>query len=1076
MRLYIFLLCFLFLSCVSRKKMAKDWHAIESVFKNAPDSLQTSVYWYWVSDNISKEGVIKDLQAMKKVGINRAFIGNIGLAEIPKEKWGTVQIFSDEWWDIVHTALKTATALDIDIGMFNGPGWSQSGGPWVQENQAMRYLYAADTLVVGETTFNSKVGNYPVNLQLGNVLAFKVPKEYHLTLANNKPQISGDLNDSLGLLTDKQYNQPILLPSGRQSEVVFSLDKQFSARSLTIHPHHNPAAFNVTLEAKLNGQFVAVESFRIDRTNPAVNVGFEPYAPATVSFDVATSDTFRLVFDPIGGTAGITEIELTTTPKVEHSEEKRLAKMHPTPLPYWHHYLWDPQAEITDPAHAINPTEVKNLTEFLSDDGLLDWKVPAGEWIILQTGMLPTGAFNAPAVGGGQGLEIDKMSEKHVQAHFDNFIGEVLRRVPEEDRKTFKVVVQDSYETGGQNWTDAFDQKFKKAFGYDPKPYLPAYYGFVVGNQDISDRFLWDMRRFVADQVAYEFVGGFREISHQHGLTTWLENYGHWGFPGEFLQYGGQSDEVAGEFWSEGELGNIENRAASSAAHIYGKNKVSAESFTAAGNEFGRYPALFKERGDRFFAEGINNTLLHVYIHQPDDRLPGVNAWFGNDFNRSNTWFYEMDGFLAYLKRTNFLLQQGTYVADVAYFIGEDAPKMTGIQEPALPKGYDFDYINAEVIETRLRMVDGRFTLPDGLSYKILVLPPLETMRPELLRKIEQLVKMGGVVLGPKPVRSPSLQRYEKADQEVQEIANKLWGNIDGKTIKLNQYGAGKVLDGLSLEEAFIELETIPDVQLRAEDNVQYIHRRLEEGGDLYFLSNQSGQTINFDPIFRSSGKKPELWDGVTGLVRDLPEYTDNGTTTRVPLELHAHESAFVVFRNEPNTTISKAKNFPKPVNTIPVQGTWKVTFKRPDSTSFTKSFDQLWDWSKHPDKEVNYFSGSATYEITLPKIEMQDKKQRLVLNLGNAVAVARIFVNGKEVGPVWTTPYEMDITDFCQKQVNTIAIKVTNTWANNLIGEQQLPEDQRKLWTIVNTYQANSPLHSAGLLGPVSLKIYEGY
>src|SRR5690606_5376978 len=152
----------------------------------------------------------------------------------------------------------------------------------------------------------------------------------------------------------------------------------------------------------------------------------------------------------------------------------------------------------------------------------------------------------------------------------------------------------------------------------------------------------------------------------------------------------------------------------------------------AAGNVFGRYPALFKERGDRFFAEGINNTLLHVYIHQPNDKLPGVNAWFGNDFNRSNTWFYEMDGFMAYLKRTNFLLQQGTYVADVAYFIGEDAPKMTGIQEPSLPTGYDFDYINAEVIETRVRMVDGRFTLPDGLSYKILVLPPLETMRPEL--------------------------------------------------------------------------------------------------------------------------------------------------------------------------------------------------------------------------------------------------------------------------------------------------------------------------------------------------------
>jgi len=1074
MKLYFLLVCCLFSSCLSTNKLVKDWSAIETTFSHATDTIQTSVYWYWISDNISKEGVIKDLQAMKKVGINRAFIGNIGLDDIPAEKWGKVQIFSDQWWDILHTALKTATELNIDIGIFNGPGWSQSGGPWVKENQAMRYLYSVDTLVKGGISFNAKVGSYPNNLQLGNVLAFRVPKDYHFTLASNKPKASGNLEGDLGRLTDQQYNQSVLLPEGKQSEVVFSLNEPFSARSLTIYPHETPAAFEVQLEVKQQGQYIPVKSFRVDRTNPAVNVGFSPYAPTTVSFDAVTGDSFRLVFDGIRGKAGITEIELTTTPRVEHIEEKGFAKMHPTPLPYWHHYMWDRQAESTDPAHAIHPSEVKNLTEFLTKEGVLQWEVPEGEWIIMQTGMLPTGAFNAPAAGGGQGLEIDKMSEKHVQAHFDHFIGEILRRVPQKDRKTFKVIVQDSYETGGQNWTDEFAEKFEKKFGYDPKPYLPAYYGFVVGSQDESDRFLWDIRRFVADQVASEFVGGFRRVSHKHGLTTWLENYGHWGFPGEFLQYGGQSDEVAGEFWSEGELGDIENRAASSAAHIYGKTKVSAESFTAAGNVFGRYPALFKERGDRFFAEGINNTLLHVYIHQPDDRLPGVNAWFGNDFNRSNTWFYEMDGFLAYLKRTNFLLQQGTYVADVAYFIGEDAPKMTGIQEPSLPKGYDFDYMNTEVIETRMRMVNGRFTLPDGLSYKILVLPPLETMRPELLEKIEQLVREGGTVLGPRPLRSPSLQHGKTADQKVQELADKLWGSIDGKTVKRNVYGAGMVLSGLSLEEALKLTGTNPDVLMRAEDNVHYIHRRIENSGDIYFLSNQSGQEINFNPSFRISGKQPELWDAVTGQLRDLPEYQDNGTAITVPLNLPAQGSAFVIFRGQQKATRNAGVNFPKPIKSIAIDGNWEVTFTKPDSTSFVKSFDRLWDWSQHPDKEVNYFSGGATYEITLPSIGTEDKNHRMVLSLGKIIAVGRVFINGKEVGPVWTSPYEIDITDFCDEESNRLTIKVTNTWANHLIGEQQLADSERKLWTIVNPYNANSPLHSAGILGPVLIKVYE--
>ena len=92
--------------------------------------------------------------------------------------------------------------------------------------------------------------------------------------------------------------------------------------------------------------------------------------------------------------------------------------------------------------------------------------------------------------------------------------------------------------------------------------------------------------------------------------------------------------------------------------------------------------------------------MLHVYIHQPwEDRRPGVNAWFGTEFNRHNTWFDERPTWIDYLRRCCFLLQQGTRVADVAYFIGEDTPKMTGIRQPELPPGRDFDYINAEVIQ-----------------------------------------------------------------------------------------------------------------------------------------------------------------------------------------------------------------------------------------------------------------------------------------------------------------------------------------------------------------------------------------
>ena len=332
----------------------------------------------------------------------------------------------------------------------------------------------------------------------------------------------------------------------------------------------------------------------------------------------------------------IGDVVLSDVPAVERYAEKSLAKMWQTPHPMWDAYIWRDQPENCA-CLSVQPDAVQVLSSLVAADGALTWDVPKGKWVVMRTAMLPTGSKDAPAPKEGEGLETDKMSKKHIRAHFDNYLGVILDKIPAADRKTFKVVVEDSYETGGQNWTDDLIDDFKKAYGYDPVPYIPVLSGVVIGSQDISDRFLWDLRRLVADEVSYNYVGGLREVSHEHGLTTWLENYGHWGFPGEFLQYGGQSDEIAGEFWSFGDLGDIENRVASSCGHIYGKQRVWAESFTCGGPDFTQYPGQMKQRGDRFFTEGINASLMHLYIQQPDDRVPGINAWFGNEFNRNNT-------------------------------------------------------------------------------------------------------------------------------------------------------------------------------------------------------------------------------------------------------------------------------------------------------------------------------------------------------------------------------------------------------------------------------------------------------
>ncbi|SDC05670.1 glycosyl hydrolase [Niabella drilacis] len=1072
--LYLTGLCFLLLgACSTAKKNGSDWNTVERVFTTVPDSIQTSVYWYWISDNLSKEGVVKDLQAMKAVGINRAFIGNIGLSDLPGNAYGKVKIFTDEWWDILHTALKTATELKIDIGIFNSPGWSQSGGPWVKPGQAMRYLATTDTLVTGGRRFQAQLRVPDKDFQPVQVLAFRAPKDYGLTITAAGSKFQSNLKSpALQNIFDKDVNTEVALEKGQTNEITITTDKAFTARSFTVYPGRRNMAFDVVLEARKGNDFVPVRAFRLDRSNNNLNVGFEPFAPVTVSFDAVEAREYKILVKNVQGDGGIAEVEIAAAPRVERFKEKTLVRMHPTPLPYWHDYQWEPQAAVQDPAYVVKPGDVLNLTGNVDKSGVLNWEVPEGHWIILNSGMVPTGVTNGPASPEGVGLEIDKMNQEHVLAHFNAFIGEILRRIPEQDRSAFKVAVQDSYETGGQNWTDAFAARFKKVYGYDPVPFSPVFHGFVVGSQEQSDRFLWDVRRLIADMVAYEYVGGLRDISHKHGLTIWLENYGHWGFPGEFLQYGGQSDEIGGEFWSEGELGNIENRAASSAAHIYGKTKVSAESFTAAGNTFGRYPAMFKERGDRFFAEGINNTLLHVYIHQPyEGKLPGVNAWFGNEFNRFNTWFYDMGGFMHYIKRSNYLLQQGRYVADVAYFIGEDAPKMTGVQDPAMPKGYAFDYMNAEVLLKRVTMKNGRFTLPDGLSYKVLVLPKLETIRPEVLRKVEALVKAGGVILGPRPKRSPSLANYAEADREVQQLGAALWNGVDGKTRTENKYGKGLVLNGLTLDAAMEHLAMVPDVALKKNDPVVYLHRTLKDG-ELYFIANQSDKKISATPAFRTSGRVPELWDAVKGTMRELPEFTDNGRQITVPLELDKFESAFILFRKSKSTEQNGKRNFPAPEKVIPVSGTWDVAFQSPVTGSFSVKMDELTDWSRHRDSAIKYFSGAATYKISLPRLTVA-KGQKVLLDLGELVAIGTVSVNGKEVGNVWTAPYKLDISDYLTKEDNILEVRVVNTWVNRLIGDQRLPAEKRSTWTIVNPYNSKSPLHKAGLTGPVTLEIY---
>lgn len=1010
---------------------AANASSLEEGFAHPPEATKPYCYWYWISDNLSKEGITKDLETMAKVGIGEAYIGNVDTS--PQDR-GTVKVLSEEWWGLVEHAVREGKRLGVKIGMFNCPGWSQSGGPWVTANQTMRYVKQSEVRVQGGTTLKARVAK---DSQFISIQAFPTPAE-------DTSRLTGKVTPGMEALFDGDPATGIEMQGGKTAVVDIEADASFTARSISLRSAA-PIFMSAELQAEdASGTFQKVQGFMFDRHRPDANAGPLTNGPATISFPAVTSRHFRVRLN--GGWGRLGEVEISGAARMERWVEKSLGKTFQEPQPSWDTYMWPTQAEPEKPGLTIDPSEIVDLSAKVKPDGSLSWPVPPGNWTVVTSTMAPTGVQNGPASPEGTGYEIDKMSKPLAKMHFDAFVGKLLQRMPAADRTALRHVVADSYEQGSQNWTDGFVDTFKRRYGYSPLPYLPVFGGRIVGSADASERFLWDLRRLIADRIATEYVGGLRDESRKHGLSLWLENYGHWGFVGEFMSYGSQAEEIGGEFWTSGSLGDVELRDAASAAHVYGKPVVHAEAWTSGGPLWALDPWALKARGDWAATEGINHFVMHVYIHQPSERTPGVSTWFGTEFNRHNTWFPRSADWIDSIRRQHFLLQQGRYVADVAYFIGEDAPKMTGIRRPELPAGYAFDYIDARTIESRLKVKGGRLVLPNGISYRALVLPPQDTMRPEVLRALLRLVEQGATIVWSEiPRRSPSLQGYPGCDAEVQRLARAISTSDKGHVLK-------SLKDGLDLPP---DVEGFPG---------PWIHRSTPEG-EIYFVSNQTDAVLKASPVFRVAGRQPELWDAVENSRRDLPEFSSVQGRTAVPLELAPRGSAFVVFRR-PVSGDGHGVNFPAASVLAELGGSWKVAFDPAWGGPSAVTFDRLVDWTKRPEEGIRHYSGTAVYtkEFSLGAVP----KGRAFLELGEVHSMGRVKLNGKDLGLVWCAPWRVDATSALRVGINRLEVEVTNTWQNRMIGDLSLPEGQRRTSASVVPFKADSGLLPAGLVGPV--------
>ena len=760
------------------------------------------------------------------------------------------------------------------------------------------------------------------------------------------------------------------------------------------------------------------------------------------------------------------------------------------------------------PGDAVAVDQIIDLTALLEGE-TITWDVPSGDWMIMRFGIRNNGAVTRPAPLPGVGFECDKTDTTALMAHLRTFTGELFELLGERDTTLaggLKILHMDSWEMGAQNWSPRLREEFKKRRGYDPQPYFPVYVGLVVGDKNISERFLWDLRQTMQELMLENHSLFVKAYAHQHGMQLSIEPYDM--NPMQDLELGASADIPMCEFWSPGGFNtSFSAIEGSSLANIKGQRVVPSEAFTAAGDGWRQHPASMKNQTDWAFAAGINRLTYHTFQHQslPDSLRPGMTMGpYGVHWDRNQTWWPYVDAYHTYVARCQYLLQKGQTVADILYLAPEEAPFVFRAPKSALigdympdKREYNFDACPPSLLYTA-SVEDGKIKFPSGMEYRLLVLPAFKTMTLDLLEKIESLVKDGAVVMGLPPLQTPGLTNYPDSDRKLQEGVKKLWGeNKLPEGLIFHTYGNGCIVWGTDVQHHLDNL--YPDFDLTSrvlremqvpvdfisdQGTVRYIHKQVDEV-DYFFVSNRIDKDMSVYAHFRTSGKQPYLWDPVTGKISLIPVSIDNGKQTSLELSFAPYQSYFVFFSGK---RLSSAETNIKGKRVLmSLLGPWSVSFEPKWGGPLQVEFQTLQDWSKQTDPGIRYYSGTAVYA------KQFDYKETLsgsvFLDLGIVKNIARVWLNGQNLGTIWTSPWQVDITGVLKEGKNELRIEVTNLWGNRLIGDEQQENDgvvngqwpewllrgekrpsSRYTFSTYSHYTKDSPLLESGLLGPVHI------
>jgi len=1082
-------------------------------FHNPPRIARPMAWMWWQSGYVSREGLTKDLECYAKNGMGGGVCFDRNWKNIPD---GGVHFMSDEWRECFKHAVRESARLGLEISFHSCGGQSETGGPWITPEMSMKKLVWSRMDVRGGGKRDitpprpaSTLGYYEDSFLVAFPRVAAMPgfnAELDRVVVSKGAWPSSAV-DGCG----SSYSE--VWPDNRkESTMDFFLKRKISVNSVVLDfskwiltkdlvsrfAWNDSSSVEVAIQTLEGPDATArdVAAFTIDKCpldTPRINIKF----PET------ESSHLRLVFRFCGGA------NLLFIPEIAFLQEGEMP-------------MWNPEIPNIEAKLCNAPSEVPGFRRTPTDSGpkpVVDGKkilvfdkpdagghavldLPAGEWTVLRFGGTTTGAVNGPAEVSGSGLESDKFSAEATKLHFDSFIKVLFEDNKEFLGKTLTHVEMDSWECKYQNWTVGMPESFERLRGYDMRKYAPIFAGFTVDNADETERFAFDFRRTCADLVAQNFFRTLRELCNSYGVGLMVQALYNWPIShnaSDTLLNWGQVDIPMDEFWYDWSVSRRNQkelvdsiRESASACNAYDKRLLAAESFTsesgtitALGKDYWRVsPFENKDFGDMALVQGINRFVLHGSTHQAGDQWPGYLGSEGQKFTRNNPWFNMAGGFIEYYSRCAFLLQRGFLTADVLAFLGDSVPPdPQAPQGTELPRGCRSHAINADAFVRFAGVRDGKITLPNGSRFAVMVLPNRPSMDLASLKKIEELVAGGAVVLGSAPVRAETLLNYPACDEEVKKLAAKIWQDCDGKEKKEVSYGRGKIYNGVSLAEVLRKCGVLPDFEYQSDSDkrqIGFAHRRDGEN-EIYFIANYEDKEVNISAVFGSPKKVAELWNPEFGEVFPLAD-TEILPDRRVKAVLHLgrKESVFVVFRDLPTSGYSQSANshLGKGKQVLELTGPWKLSFA-PENMKAPAPFvaDKLFRLDRSENDDVKFFSGFVTYEtgFALPD-PLPVPGARYVLSLGEVHMIGEVFVNGHPVGqPLWKPPYACDVTPYLKKGMNELKVKTVNYLANRLVGDARLPKDKRVTWManpgyLDSLYKPDSPLMPSGLVGPVEL------